>query len=267
MLRSIHGEAREDDLAIVERSAGVPLYLEALASDVLPKARSGLGIADIPPPPADLFSILNATVSIGRLYLDVLQAAAVIGEAFTQDCILALLPGKTAAEFAEASAFLTKHRIWERRQGGIVFRHMLVRDAVYDGTPASRRKRLHAAAAEYFSAMEQEADPAYLGWHYLHADVPVAAVQWLWAAAKRSFALGWTAQSAALYREVIQFMLRSPVAAKTGWPGRADLAEALSLLDGEADLPADLQRRLDALLEILPATADRRDSGNAERRR
>ena len=51
MLRNIHGEAREDDLAIVERSAGVPLYLEALASDVLPKARSGLGIADIPPPP------------------------------------------------------------------------------------------------------------------------------------------------------------------------------------------------------------------------
>ncbi|WP_123105534.1 AAA family ATPase [Acidithiobacillus sulfuriphilus] len=267
MLRSIHGEAREDDLAIVERSAGVPLYLEALASDVLPKARSGLGVADIPTPPADLFLILDATVSIGRLYLDVLQAAAVIGEVFTQDCVLALLPGKTAAEFAEASAFLTKHRIWERRQGGIVFRHMLVRDAVYDGIPASRRKHLHAAAAECFSAMEQGVDPAYLGWHYLHADVPVAAVQWLLVAAKRSFALGWPAQSAALYREVIQFMLRSPVAAKTGWPDRADLAEALPLLEGEADLPADLQRRLDALLEILPATADRGDSGNAGRRR
>jgi len=267
MLRNIHGEAREDDLAIVERSAGVPLYLEALASDVLPKARSGLGIADIPPPPTDLLSILDATVAIGRLYLDVLQAAAVIGEAFTQDCILALLPGKTAAEFAEASAFLTKHRIWERRQRGIVFRHMLVRDAVYDGTPASRRKHLHTAAAECFSAMEQGVDPSYLGWHYLHADVPVAAVQWLLVAAKRSFALGWPAQSAALYREIIQFMLRSPVAAKTGWPGRVDLAEALSLLEGEADLPADLQRRLDALLEILPATADRGDSGNAGQRR
>ena len=263
MLRSIHGEAREDDLAIVERSAGVPLYLEALASDVLPKARSGLGVADIPAPPADLLLILDATVSIGRLYLDVLQAAAVIGEVFTQDCILALLPGKTAAEFAEASAFLTKHRIWERRQGGIVFRHMLVRDAVYDGIPVGRRKHLHAAAAECFSAMEQGVDPAYLGWHYLHADVPVAAVQWLLVAAKRSFALGWPAQSAALYREIIRFMLRSPVAAETGWPDRADLVEALSLLEGEADLPAGLQGRLDAMLERLAATAEEGDPGSA----
>ncbi|MCL5979251.1 MAG: AAA family ATPase [Gammaproteobacteria bacterium] len=263
MLRGIHGEAREDDLAIVERSAGVPLYLEALASDVLPKARSGLGVADIPAPPADLLLILDATVSIGRLYLDVLQAAAVIGEVFTQDCILALLPGKTAAELAEASAFLTRHRIWERRQGGIVFRHMLVRDAVYDGIPVGRRKHLHAAAAECFSAMEQGVDPAYLGWHYLHADMSIAAVQWLLVAAKRSFALGCPAQSAALYREIIQFMLRSPVVAETGWPGRADLAEALSLLDGEADLPAGLQGRLDAMLERLAATAEGGAPGSA----
>jgi hypothetical protein len=84
----------------------------------------------------------------------------------------------------------------------------------------------------------------------------VAAVQWLLVAAKRSFALGWPAQSAALYREIIQFMLRSPVVAETGWPGRADLAEALSLLDGEANLPAGLQGRLDAMLERLAATAE-----------
>ena len=149
MLRGIHGGAREDDWGIIERAAGVPLYLETLASEVSSKARSGRGVADIPAPPADLLSILDAAVSIGRPYLDVLQAAAVLGEVFTQDGILALLPGKTAAEFAGASAFLLKHRLWERRQDGIVFRHMLVRDAVYDGIPAGRRKHLHAAAAKW----------------------------------------------------------------------------------------------------------------------
>ena len=190
MLRSLHGGLREDDLAIVERSAGVPLYLEALALDGLPKARRGPGVADILAPPADLLSMLDATVFIGRLYLDILQAAAVIGEAFTQDCILALLPDKTAAQFAEALTYLTKHGIWKQRQGGIVFRHMLVRDAVYDGTPAGRRKHLHAAAAECFSAMEQGADPAYLGWHYLHADMPDAAAEHLLVAAKRSLTFG-----------------------------------------------------------------------------
>jgi DNA-binding SARP family transcriptional activator len=210
MLRSIHGEAREDDLAIIERSAGVPLYLEALASDVLPKATSDLGVADIPAPPADLLSILDTTVSIGHPYLDVLQAAAIIGEAFTQGCMLALLPGKTAAEFAEASAFLIKHRIWERRQVGMVFRHMLVRDAVYHGTPVCRRKHLHAAAAEYFSVIEQGVDPAYLGWHYLHADMRVAA--------KRSLDLGVVRQSTALYREIGQIVPGLPAEERQPWP-------------------------------------------------
>jgi DNA-binding SARP family transcriptional activator/tetratricopeptide (TPR) repeat protein len=254
MLRNIRGGAREDDLAIVGRAAGVPLYLEALASDALPKARGGCGIADIAAPPADLLSILDATVSIGRVYLDVLQAAAVIGEVFTQDCVLALLPDTTAARFGEALAFLTKHGIWKKQQGGIAFRHMLVRDAVYNGTPASRRRHLHAAAAECFSAMEQGVDPAYLGWHYLHADMPGAAAEHLLAAAQRSLSLGMASQAAALYREIVQLI---PPASATPADAATDLAAHCGLYLSESQISGYTAEATVAALADLAQACDR----------
>jgi len=93
---------------------------------------------------------------------DALQAAAVLGMEPQIDLLRAMMPSEaleTAMADAERSGLLGTDA-----QGELTFTSRLVRDIVYDATPADVRRSLHAAAA---AAVEQLApDAALLGHHH-----------------------------------------------------------------------------------------------------
>ncbi len=93
---------------------------------------------------------------------DVLQAAAVLGHEPQVDLLRAMLPGdqlEAAMVDAEKSGLLGFDA-----SGELMFASRLVRDIVYDATPADVRRSLHAIAAAAVEAMSP--DVALLGHHH-----------------------------------------------------------------------------------------------------
>jgi len=93
---------------------------------------------------------------------DVLQAAAVLGISPQLDLLRAMLPSEqleVALVDAEKSGLLVHDA-----QGDLLFGSRLVRDIVYDATPADVRRSLHAAAAAAVERMSP--DVALLGHHH-----------------------------------------------------------------------------------------------------
>ena len=94
---------------------------------------------------------------------DVLQAAAVLGIEPQLDLLRTMLPGdglETALADAERAGLLGCFS----PSGELTFTSRLVRDIVYDATPADVRRSLHAAAAAACDAMSP--DVALLGHHH-----------------------------------------------------------------------------------------------------
>jgi tetratricopeptide (TPR) repeat protein len=93
---------------------------------------------------------------------DVLQAAAVLGVEPQLDLLRSMLPGDTlesAMVDAERSGLLGSDP-----SGELLFTSRLVRDIVYDATPADVRRSLHGMAAAAVEAMSP--DIALLGHHH-----------------------------------------------------------------------------------------------------
>jgi tetratricopeptide (TPR) repeat protein len=93
---------------------------------------------------------------------DVLQTAAVLGIEPHLDFLRSMMPSETlepALQDAEAHGFLTKDP-----SGMLVFTSRLVREIVYDATPADVRRSLHASAAAAVQAMSN--DIGLLGHHH-----------------------------------------------------------------------------------------------------
>lgn len=93
---------------------------------------------------------------------DALQAAAVLGYEPQLEVLRAMLPGDALApalEDAERGGLLAGHP-----SGELTFTSRLVRDIVYDATPADVRRSLHALAATAVAALSP--DIALLGHHH-----------------------------------------------------------------------------------------------------
>lgn len=93
---------------------------------------------------------------------DVMQAAAVLGIEPQLDLLRSMLPAETlepAMQDAEAHGLLGHDP-----SGELTFTSRLVRDIVYDATPADVRRSLHAAAAKAVATMSP--DIALLGHHH-----------------------------------------------------------------------------------------------------
>jgi hypothetical protein len=93
---------------------------------------------------------------------DVLQAAAVLGIEPPSDLLRSMMPAETlepALKDAEVHGMLGRDP-----SGELVFTSRLVREIVYDATPADVRRSLHASAAAAVQAMSNDA--GLLGHHH-----------------------------------------------------------------------------------------------------
>ena len=128
--------------AMVERGAGTPLVLEELVA-------MGGGAGDLTTAAEGIPELIRATVAerlrrMDRSVLPLVGAAAVVNRATGVD-VLGRIAGTSVR--AEPHSLIGMLRAAGDADDRLVFRHPLVRDAVYLGLGSQRRRELHAAAA------------------------------------------------------------------------------------------------------------------------
>ncbi|NRQ34966.1 AAA family ATPase [Nonomuraea sp. NN258] len=134
---------------IAARSEGNPLFVEALAEAGGAAART----------PASLRELLLAGAErLGRASLDVLRVAAVAGRSTPHE-VLRSVAGLDDLALDDALRPVVSARLLLVDGDAYVFRHALIRDAVYEDLLPGERRRLHARCAEAWP--EQAADHWY----------------------------------------------------------------------------------------------------------
>jgi predicted ATPase len=192
--KSLAESVRED---IIERTDGIPLFVEELTKAVL-EAESHRAaehaIAVIPPPALEVPASLHASLMarLDRLPAkEVAQIGAAIGREFSYELVAAVAPGPKAV-LKHALERLTASGLAFRRgtpaEATYSFKHALVQDAAYDSLLKSKRQELHAKIAR---AIEERfpnikaTQPEVLAHHYTRAGLfKQGAAYWLEAGQK-----------------------------------------------------------------------------------
>ena len=188
---------------IIERSDGIPLFVEEITKAVLEAANEGTAervVAVIPSPsvavPASLHASLMARLDRLGPAKELAQIGAAIGREFSH-ALMAAVAGKPEAEVQPALDRLVAAGLLFRQgsppHATYLFKHALVQDAAYGTLLRGPRQELHAriaAATETGMPERVEREPELLAYHYAEAGQPdTAAGYWLAAgrlAARRS---------------------------------------------------------------------------------
>jgi class 3 adenylate cyclase/tetratricopeptide (TPR) repeat protein len=168
--------------AVVERTGGVPLFVEELTRAVLESGNTKLSGNQIP---VTLHDSLMARLDRLGSAKEAIQIGAVIGAEFSYQLLRTVYP-IAEPDLQAALAKLTDTELLYVR--GIVpdatyqFKHTLIRDAAYEALLKSRRKELHRQVAlaidEKFAALK-DAHPEVLARHWTEAgDTEPAIIEW-----------------------------------------------------------------------------------------
>ncbi len=145
LVRSITGNALDAGVvdSIVDRGDGVPLFLEELA-DAAVRNPEGFEV------PATVQNVLMARLDSVRGVRPVARAASIVGREFSV-ADLELLLDQPESEWREDLELGVQNGVFfEREAAGtteFVFKHSLMRDAVYDSMLRRDRSRLHLTMA------------------------------------------------------------------------------------------------------------------------
>jgi tetratricopeptide (TPR) repeat protein len=168
--------------AVVQRTSGVPLFVEELTRAVLESSDGKPSLRAIP---ATLRDSLMARLDRLESAREAAQIGAVIGSEFSYELLRAVHP-IPEPDLRQALNSLTDAELLYVR--GIApdaiyqFKHALLRDAAYEALLKSRRKELHRAVAqtinERFPAI-REAHPEVLARHWTEAgEIESAVAEW-----------------------------------------------------------------------------------------
>jgi class 3 adenylate cyclase/tetratricopeptide (TPR) repeat protein len=165
--------------SVIERTGGVPLFVEELTRALLEAGDGKLTERTIP---ATLHDSLMARLDRLGAAKEVAQVGSVIGAEFSYDLLHAVHP-IPEPELQGALRSLTDAALLYVR--GIApdatyqFKHALIRDAAYEALLKSRRKELHLSVArtidQQFSALK-EAHPEMLAQHWTEAGESATAI-------------------------------------------------------------------------------------------
>src|SRR6266849_6517323 len=142
-------EALSDETiaTVVERTGGVPLFVEELTRAVLENGGVGLTERNIPVTLHD--SLMARLDRLGRAK-EVAQLAAVIGSEFSYELVEAVSSTPTNELQAALANLADAELIYARGippEATYQFKHALIRDAAYEALLKSRRKELHRLVA------------------------------------------------------------------------------------------------------------------------
>jgi predicted ATPase/class 3 adenylate cyclase len=206
---------------IVERTDGVPLFVEELTKTVLESGLLRRGadryeIAGPLPPlavPASLHDSLTARLDRLAPIKEVAQIGAVIGREFSF-ALLAAVADRSEGQLDQALDQLVAAELLHRR-GALpdaiyTFKHALVRDTAYAGLLRARRQQTHARVASVLEERFPETPPELLAHHLTEAGLDERAAE-AWARAGLA-ALGRSAmrEAATSLSQAVDLLRRMP---------------------------------------------------------
>lgn len=168
--------------AVVERTGGVPLFVEELTRAVLERGGEGAN-REIP---ATLHDSLMARLDrLGTSAKEVAQVASVIGREFSYALLHALHP-LAEEDLQSALAKLADAELVYARgiapDATYTFKHALIQDAAYEALLKTRRRELHRKVAQAITqefTVLAEAHPEVLGRHWTEAgEIALAIDAW-----------------------------------------------------------------------------------------
>ena len=207
--RGLPDDIRQD---IIERTDGIPLFVEEMTKAVLEtgsEAAAAQAISMAPAPaitvPASLHASLMARLDRLGPAKEIAQVGAAIGREFSHK-LLAAVAGRPTDELNRALAQLIESGLLLRQgvppDATYLFKHALVQDSAYSTLLRQPRRALHAHIAKTFEDQFPEVaeiQPELLARHFTEAGlVDKAAAQW-GKAAHRSL------ERSAMVEAVVQF--------------------------------------------------------------
>jgi class 3 adenylate cyclase/predicted ATPase len=195
---------------IVDRTDGVPLFIEELTKSVL---ESGVPLVGIPTTLHDsLMARLDRLASV-RL---VAQIGAAIGRQFPYALLRAVSRLREDELRASLARLVASELVFQRGtlpEAVYTFKHALVQDAAHDSLLRSTRQQLHAqiaAALEAHSPELMDSQPELFAQHYAEAGLVEKSVAYWGNAGHRSAARSAMAEAAAQFQRGIDQLALLP---------------------------------------------------------
>ncbi|MBV9531068.1 MAG: AAA family ATPase [Bradyrhizobium sp.] len=214
--------AGEVSTEIVERSDGIPLFVEEMTKAVLEAENDGAArrTASLIPfharvIPASLHASLLARLDRLGQAKEVAQIGAAIGREFSH-ALLAAVAQRTEAELAQALGRLNDAGLLFRQGlppgAHYLFKHALVQDIAYGTLLRDRRQQLHARIA---TVLDREFDvgdsqPELLARHYTLAAMPREAINYWQRAGQRATKTSANKEAVTHFRNALQLLERLP---------------------------------------------------------
>jgi predicted ATPase len=198
--------------AVIERTGGVPLFVEELTRAVLEGAASGTG-REIP---ATLHDSLMARLDRLGPAKEVLQIGAVIGTEFSYGLLHAVHPLSDKELQAAIHRATDAELIFER---GIApnaiyqFKHTLIRDTAYGALLRSRRKELRSRIAEVLVRQfpdKARSAPELLAHHYSEAGLIEQALSYWQCAGKGAVERSANAEAISHFTKGLELLAALP---------------------------------------------------------
>lgn len=247
--------------AVHDRAEGLPFFVEELAAALsesggLREHDGGVDLAPdtvLPLPESVLDAVLVRTARLRRNHPEAVELAAVLGVRVDLPVLADLVPPP------DIDHLLDDGLLREQTAESAVFRHALVRDALYRAIPWARRRGHHRLVAERLTARCSE--PEVIAEHWVAAHEQKRARPLLLAAAQRFCSVHAYRDAAALGRRALAI-----------WPEGTDPDGRIAALEGLADC-AELCGELDSaaatwqeIAGLRHANADGDREGAAYRR-
>ena len=247
--------------SIVERTDGIPLFVEELTKSLLEggllREEDVAYVLDGPLPsraiPPSLEALLLARLDRLSRVKDVAQIGAAIGREFSYE-LLAAVARFGEAELRKALGELTAAGLVFCRgalpRASYIFKHVLVQDVAYGTLLRDQRQELHARIAqalEEYQEISTRQHAALLAGHWLKAENSEKALHYTIEAAKQAAKLGAGPEAISHYWQALDLLERLPptpernrahadtIFAMSQWPswqrGEASTAQMLRHVD------------------------------------
>ena len=245
-------------LDIVQRAAGIPLYLEEILrmlmdSQLLQRVEGRWQLApnielDSLGVPSTLEALILARFdNLEPLSRQVLKIASVIGRHFSRALLQACLPSLPDAEAGTIFKVLLEREFIladSSPEGGYFFRHVLLSDTIYSTLLKRERRELHGLVAEsieriHAGNLSNQVD--VLARHYLWSETPAKALPYLILAGQKAARDIDTHQARKYFEDARSLLPDVPHSPSQAAQVHKGLADALSLEGDQAAAQAEYE--------------------------
>jgi class 3 adenylate cyclase len=219
--KAVAATVRQD---IIQRSDGIPLFVEEMTKTALEAESEGNGKYATGPVPAKSpavpytlqASLLARLDRLGLAAREIAQTGAAIGREFSYE-LLAAVAGRSEPETRRAlDQLVAAGLVFQRGSppaADYQFKHALVQDAAYSTLLRGPRQALHgrvAAALEERYPDTAEAQPQLLAQHFAEAGLTEQAIAYWEKAGRRSLSHPAMAEAAVQLRNALDLLMKLP---------------------------------------------------------